>query len=369
MATEDNNSTPDSTTWETTIWTLIANETTEYPKFNSTEEVTLSLAAIHMFVMILCGFIILTNLSVVLSSGLILKKGITPKTTYLFLGNVAMSDLVVGLAVLFGVIFGRPPDFYSSQIECAIQMGMVVSSTIVSVYTVGLIGLDRFLYIVHGMKYNRWMYPRRARLLIGCTWVLGLILGFLPLTGLWTLYDTQNGKKCWFILLAPPGLVLLIVTIGLVPVLMIIVLYGIILYHAIKKVLQLRRADKNRTNENGGRDENLRIFRGGESTSIGDETAKQKAKNRPSRIKAVKVVLFTCGTIVVTWAPYFIACTMYVFCDPETGACDSIGYAIDTPLALLGLGNSLLNPLIYAWWHNGFRNFMRRILCRGPTIP
>lgn len=50
---------------------------------------------------------------------------------------------------------------------------MIVASTLASVFSVGLIAVDRFLYIIHGMQYQRWVYPMRARLLILGTWILG----------------------------------------------------------------------------------------------------------------------------------------------------------------------------------------------------
>lgn len=50
---------------------------------------------------------------------------------------------------------------------------MIVSSTITSVYSVGLIGIDRFLYILYGLQYQRYIYPNRARFLILLTWLIG----------------------------------------------------------------------------------------------------------------------------------------------------------------------------------------------------
>lgn len=166
---------------------------------------------------------------------------------------------------------------------------------------------------------------------------------------------------CWFISVAPPGLILLITFVGFLPVLLVVVLYGIILYHAIRKVIQLRRADREETRASG-RPEDLRIFRGGASRT---ETQNRSERRKPSKVKAVKVVLFTSGSFVITWLPYFVASSMYVFCDQTTGTCKSLRVAIASPLAVLGFLNSLLNPLIYAWWHNGFRSFMRKILCKG----
>lgn len=248
--------------------------------------------------------------------------------------------------------------------------GLIVSSTLASIYSVGLIAIDRFLYIIHGLKYHRWVYPTRARLFIAFSWTLGIILGFLPSTGIWS-GSTENGRICWFISLAPPGLILLITIIGLIPVILVITLYSIILYHAIKKVMQLRKADKNRDDKSlGGSGEGRgesRIFRGGGGKihNKEDNNKESSAKTKPSKIKAVKVVLLTCGSFVITWVPYFIASSIYVFCDPSTSNCKTLKVAIASPLAILGFFNSLLNPLIYAWWHNGFRTFLRKYLCKG----
>lgn len=51
---------------------------------------------------------------------------------------------------------------------------MIVSATVTSVYSVGLIAIDRFLYILYGLQYQRWIYPNRARLLILITWIIGM---------------------------------------------------------------------------------------------------------------------------------------------------------------------------------------------------
>lgn len=51
--------------------------------------------------------------------------------------------------------------------------GMIVSATLVSVFSVGLIAVDRFLFIMYGLQYQRYIYPTRARILIFLTWFLG----------------------------------------------------------------------------------------------------------------------------------------------------------------------------------------------------
>ncbi|CAH1163555.1 unnamed protein product [Phaedon cochleariae] len=320
------------------------------------------------------SLIIVINLAVVISSGLILKRGQQPRSTYLFLGNVAMSDLVTGIAVVFGQIY---PVAKRDHYVCAIQLGMIVSSTLTSVYSVGLIAIDRYLYILHGMQYQKWVYPTRARLLIGFSWLLGGIIGFLPLMGWYG--DTDNGKICWFICLAPKKLILLTVLLGVIPIIVVMVLYSMILYRALQRIVRLRSNKSSpseiRTVTSETNTPHLRVFRGG-STQIESQKRNQgkgiekyfKTKSSPAvkgfdRCKAIKVVLFTTGSFLITWSPYFITSIIYVSnCELKdtSKTCKTMRIMIASPLAILGFMNSLLNPIIYAWWHKGFRSFVKR---------
>jgi hypothetical protein len=51
--------------------------------------------------------------------------------------------------------------------------GMIVSSTLASIYSVLLIGFDRFLYILKGMQYQIYITLSRARFMIAGTWIIG----------------------------------------------------------------------------------------------------------------------------------------------------------------------------------------------------
>lgn len=221
----------------------------------------------------------------------------------------------------------------------------------------------------------------------------------------------MNGKMCWFTAVAPPKLIILTCIIGTVPILVVTVLYSIILYSAIKKVMQLRKADPNRIGKYDST--KLRMFRGGtvtksseiitisevideqnvstiadpqtpynnaeekssftsilrkigNSLKISTNTNVSSQRNAPTKWKAIKMVLFVTGSFICTWMPYLIACVVFVFCDFQTTprACQKLQFAIASPLAILGFVNSLLNPVIYAWWHNGFRNSIKKMYCK-----
>lgn len=50
---------------------------------------------------------------------------------------------------------------------------MIVSATLVSVFSVGVIALDRFIYILYGLKYQYYAHHTRAKILILIIWTLG----------------------------------------------------------------------------------------------------------------------------------------------------------------------------------------------------
>jgi hypothetical protein len=66
--------------------------------------------------------ILLLNLAVVISSGLMLRRGAQPRTTYLFLGNVAMADMITSAAVLFGELYSSE---HRNDAMCILQIGML----------------------------------------------------------------------------------------------------------------------------------------------------------------------------------------------------------------------------------------------------
>lgn len=197
-------------------------------------------------------------------------------------------------------------------------------------------------------------------------------VGFLPLMG-WS-GNTDNGRVCWFVLLAPPDLVGLTAAVGGLALLIVIAIYFVLLYHAIKKIIQLRRKDSTLVSHSL----NLRMFRGGQKCMTApspEETKKTwlhkifRSENEThsdhlSKWKAVKVVIFTSGSFTIAWMPFFVTSIVYVIsCDPEalTTKCKSIQVLTSGPLSTLGFINTLINPIIYAWWHRGFRRSVKNI--------
>lgn len=216
--------------------------------------------------------------------------------------------------------------------------------------------------------------------------VPGTVIGFLPAMAP-ILRGNMTGEICWFIRMNREY-ILAITIMGIIPVGLVLILYSVILYRALKKVGELKKA----TSGSGGTEtaNNLRYFRGSavnlreQETTVPlrehsnkslrcccwqseDDTASSStpaSKTHPSKWKAIKVVFLTTFSFVITWVPYFVASTMFVYCDHENnpGFCNSLQVAIASPLAILGFSNSLLNPIVSCYF-SLIRNFESNAFC------
>lgn len=69
-----------------------------------------------------------------------------------------------------------------------------------------------------------------------------------------------------------------------------------------------------------------------------------------SHVKALRMVAVLVGCFLVLWCPFFVVCLVHVLCK----SCELTG-VLENYLWLLGLINSLINPLVYAFWQREVR--------------
>lgn len=88
-----------------------------------------------------------------------------------------------------------------------------------------------------------------------------------------------------------------------------------------------------------------------------------------SHVKALRTVAVLVGCFLVLWCPFFVACIVHLLCE----SC-KLTDVLENYLWLLGLSNSLINPLVYAFWQREvrlqlaamFSCFTGRSLAAGP---
>ncbi|KAL3285621.1 hypothetical protein HHI36_000149 [Cryptolaemus montrouzieri] len=264
-----------------------------------------------------------------------------------------------------------------------LRKGLITSTTLVSVYLIAFIAVDRYLYILYGTHYQRWVHLVKLQLVLVLVWIFGCGIGYLPLMG-WS-EDTRNGQDCWFIELAPKKLILIIVILSIIPLTFITVLYLTILYPALSKITETHMQMQGRISSEYVHGRRIRAFRGNVNQTQNHQLQpkgflakifKRKfstSTNSSKRWKAVKLVFFTASSFIFMWIPYMAVSLYYAnICDNNnTKRCRSLSLILDSPLAVLGMVNSLLNPVIYAWWHKGFNRFVKRRVStfKLKTIP
>lgn len=89
--------------------------------------------------------------------------------------------------------------------------------------------------------------------------------------------------------------------------------------------------------------------------------SKVRKIKEPNKWRAITVVLLTTGTFIITWIPFFIAVIFFVFCEEKltNPKCIQLRFLLGGPFPFLAFTNSIVNPLIYAWWHKGFKKSVK----------
>ena len=74
--------------------------------------------------------------------------------------------------------------------------------------------------------------------------------------------------------------------------------------------------------------------------------------------KTVKTLGIIMGTFILCWLPFFIVALVLPFCESSCHMPTLLGAIINW----LGYSNSLLNPVIYAYFNKDFQNAFKKII-------
>ncbi|NXW88263.1 GP119 protein, partial [Alopecoenas beccarii] len=286
--------------------------------------------ALGAILAVLASLIITVNTLVAIALlCLILKSG--SKGLY-FILNLAVADAMVGFTVvgLANDEFSQP--FQPPQIFCVLRLAFVTSSSAASILSLILVACDRHLAIRKPFHYFQLVTGLRVGVRLVVTWLVAGIIGFLPvLTSCFQKISTH--KKCSFFEVFHPVYMLTIFCVGFFPALFLFFyLYCDMLKVASVHVQHIRQV------EHAG-------LAGGCPPS-----------RTTSDMKAMRTVAVLIGCFTLSWLPFFIASIVRTVCS------ECFHYeVIENCLWLLGLCNSLLNPLLYSYWQKDVRLQLSRL--------
>ncbi|KAM6965498.1 5-hydroxytryptamine (serotonin) receptor 1A a [Aplochiton taeniatus] len=363
--------------------------------------------------LILCS--IFGNACVV--AAIALERSLQNVANYL-IGSLAVTDLMVSVLVLpMAALYQVLNKWTLGQEICDIFISLDVLCCTSSILHLCAIALDRYWAITDPIDYVNKRTPRRAAILISVTWLIGFSISIPPMLGWRKAEDRANPDACT--ISQDPGYTIYS-TFGAfyIPLVLMLVLYGRIFKAArfrirktVKKPEKANVSDKCVTvsprifhkKNNGEADgknwkssvepkPNSQCINGavkhgeeGESLEIievqnnsknhlplpntpqssqGYENRNEKNTDTKRKIalarerKTVKTLGIIMGTFILCWLPFFIVALVLPFCAESCFMPDWLGAVINW----LGYSNSLLNPIIYAYFNKDFQSAFKKII-------
>ncbi|GAA38219.1 Octopamine receptor beta-2R [Clonorchis sinensis] len=326
--------------------------------------------------------------------------------TNIFLVSLAMADFLVALVVMpfsacMSLMHGR---WIFGDWFCDVFNANDVLFSTASILHLCCISMERYIAIINPLSYDRKMTKSRVTLMITTTWILSILISYLPImSGIYTTaeYLVQRGSQhevCEFVV-NPIYAVVSSSTSFTIPSIVMVAVYVRIYIEARKqerKIHHLHLSKKLKTSSDATMytTEQPRGSVEKETTvpenltnllMTASETNHQPITNRMSppsipnqslesrehlkihrENKAAKTLGIIIGAFILCWCPFFF---WYI----STNVCRAFA---DCPypsilgevLFWIGYFNSTLNPIIYAFYNRSFRRSFKHILQCHVTV-
>ncbi|XP_038157646.1 sphingosine 1-phosphate receptor 3a [Cyprinodon tularosa] len=269
----------------------------------------------------ICVLIVLENITVLLA---LWRNKRFHSRMYLLIGNLALSDLLAGVAYVVNIFTSGNKTYYLTPAQWLAREGSMFVALSASTFSLLAIGIERHMTMVRLRPCETAGRGRLLALLAAC-WVVSVLLSALPSLGWNCLKDLSS---CSTVLpLYAKSYIAFCISVFSALLVAIIILY-------------------------------IKIYR--LVTSSG-----RRVSSRPSEcsLALLRTVVIVLGLFVMCWAPLFFLLLLDVGCSPDK--CPVL-YEVDWFIALAVL-NSALNPLIYTLSSREMRSAFFRLLCCSNT--
>lgn len=269
--------------------------------------------------LIICSFIVLENLTVLVA---IWRNHRFHNRMYYFIGNLALCDLLAGVAYLVNLLLSGEKTLQLSPALWFVREGSMFVALGASIFSLLAIAIERHLTMIKMRPYDA-NKNYRVFLLIGTCWLIAISLGALPILG-WNCLE--NLPDCSTVLpLYTKKYVAFCITVFMVLLLAMSVLYARI-YILVKSSSQ--KVSKHRNSEHA--------------------------------MSLLRTVIIVVGVFIACWTPIFILLLVDVAC--ERGWHCPILYKADWFIAVAVL-NSAMNPVIYTLASREMRRAFLGLVC------
>lgn len=267
--------------------------------------------------LVVCSFIVLENITVLVA---IWKNHRFHNRMYFFIGNLALCDLLAGVAYLVNLLLSGEKTLQLSPVLWFVREGSMFVALGASIFSLLAIAIERHLTMIKMRPYDT-NKNYRVFLLIGTCWLVAISLGALPILG-WNCLD--NLPDCSTVLpLYTKKYVAFCIIVFIILLLAMSILYARI-YILVKS--SSRKVSKNRNSEHA--------------------------------MSLLRTVIIVVGVFITCWTPLFVLLLLDVACKHRC----PILYKADWFIAVAVL-NSAMNPVIYTLASREMRRAFLGLVC------
>ncbi|XP_024859863.1 sphingosine 1-phosphate receptor 3 [Kryptolebias marmoratus] len=265
----------------------------------------------------ICSFIVLENLTVLVA---IWKNHRFHNRMYYFIGNLALCDLLAGVAYLANLLLSGEKTMKLSPTLWFIREGSTFVALSASIFSLLAIAIERHLTMIKMRPYHA-NENYRVFLLIGTCWLIAISLGALPILG-WNCIDHLPHCSTVFPLYSKEY-VAFCITVFMVLLLAMSVLYARI-YILVKS--SSRKVSKHSNSEHA--------------------------------MSLLRTVIIVVGVFITCWTPIFVLFLVDVACEQRYHILFKAHWFIG--VAVL---NSAMNPIIYTLASREMRQAFLGLVC------
>ncbi|XP_007563967.2 glucose-dependent insulinotropic receptor-like [Poecilia formosa] len=289
---------------------------------------------------------------------LLLKRGCQ---SWCFVLNLALADTLVGVAitglatedfnnkfiqqrngyiVIYSPTNGTPPAL-QGKTRCLLRMSFLTSTCMASILTMFLISLDRYMAIKMPLRYSLMSGKWKTTGSLLAVWISSFTMGFLPVMVPQLQATAPYDGFCAFFNVTHDIAIIVLYCLLFFPVLSLF----IYMYLDILKIACIHHKQISQIRQTSSRPE---------ESSHGQSQYHHHHQHQLlrswSHVKALRTVGVLIGCFLVLWSPFFVVCIVHLLCRE----C-ALKEVLENYLWLLGLFNSLINPLVYACWQREVR--------------
>lgn len=285
--------------------------------------------------------------------------------SHLFLVNLAINDIMVGIFLLpFGIASLIQESSVVGKTGCDIIGYFQHASSTVSVLTLSSVSMDRYLAINVPLKYKGWVTKTRTIASIVCIWLYALITAGFPLIG-WSRYQYTPGL--WLCdtdyNIAVSFTYFKLATLYFLPLASIIFIYISILRIALRHSRQIaREVEALQQRELNSAFEPESSAGGSAIKATGQYCVRKPHSALRADIKTSLTLACIVGVLFISWTPYMVVNIWSFHSGLEAPV------VLQYVVSVLYYINGVINPYLYGYMNRVIKREFKTMLQTARTL-